>query len=88
MPINIAEAGLVAIFPEIDQIEDRTLRKAVVAIWLEIAQECAWSRLEEIPKNLEAEKHRRLTDHVRGVTRIVMDYIRGVLRKPVEEPAA
>ena len=72
MPINIAEAGLVANFPEIDQIEDRTLRKAVVAIWLEIAQECAWSRLEEIPKNLEAEKHRRLTDHVRGVTRMAL----------------
>jgi len=72
MPINIAEAGLVAIFPEIDQIEDRALRKAVVAIWLEIAQECAWSRLEDIPKNLEAEKHRRLTDHVRGVTRMAL----------------
>jgi hypothetical protein len=72
MPINIDEAGLTAIFPEIEQIENQALRKAVVAIWLEIAQECAWSRLEDIPKNLEAEKHRRLTDHIRGVTRMAL----------------
>jgi hypothetical protein len=72
MPINIDQAGLVAIFPEIEQIQDDALRRSVVAIWLEIAQECAWSRLEDIPKNLEAEKHRRLTDHVRGVTRMAL----------------
>jgi hypothetical protein len=72
MPINIDEAGLVSIFPEINDIQDAKLRQGVVAIWLEIAQECAWSRLEDIPKNLEGEKHRRLTDHVRGVTRIAL----------------
>jgi hypothetical protein len=72
MPINIDEAGLVAIFPELDDVRDKTLRKGVVAIWLEVAQECAWSRLEDIPKNLEAEKHRRLTDHIRGVTRMAL----------------
>ncbi|MGG5811125.1 HD domain-containing protein [Falsiroseomonas sp. CW058] len=72
MPINIDEAGLVTIFPEIEGIRDPALRRGVVAIWLEIAQECAWSRLEDIPKNLEAEKGRRLVDHVRGVTRIAL----------------
>jgi hypothetical protein len=72
MPINIDEAGLVALFPEISEIRDEKLRRGVIAIWLEIAQECAWNRLEEIPKNLEAEKHRRLTDHVRGVTRMAL----------------
>lgn len=72
MPINIDEAGLVAVFPEIEEIADPALRRGVVAIWLEVAQECAWSRLEDIPKNLEGEKHRRLTDHVRGVTRMAL----------------
>jgi putative nucleotidyltransferase with HDIG domain len=72
MPINIDEAGLVGIFPEIEEIKDPALRRGVVAIWLEIAAECPWDRLEDIPKNLEAEKHRRLIDHVRGVTRMAL----------------
>ena len=72
MPINIDEAGLVAVFPEIEEIRDAGLRRGVVAIWLEIAAECAWSRLEDIPKNLDVEKGRRLTDHIRGVTRIAL----------------
>lgn len=70
MPINIDEAGLVALFPEIDEIHDKALRRGVVSIWLEVAAECPWSRFEDIPKNMEAESGRRLTDHVRGVTRI------------------
>ncbi len=72
MPINIDEAGLTEIFPEIAEITDPTLRRAVIAIWLEIAAECSWDRLEDIPKNLEAERHRRLTDHIRGVTRMAL----------------
>jgi putative nucleotidyltransferase with HDIG domain len=72
MPINIDEAGLLAIFPEIAEITEPALRRGVVAIWLEIAAECAWSRLEDIPKNMEAERNRRLVDHVRGVTRMAL----------------
>lgn len=72
MPINIDEAGLVAIFPEIDEIKDPALRRGVVGIWLEIAAECPWSRFEDIPKNMDAEHHRRLTDHIRGVTRMAL----------------
>ncbi|HEV7264539.1 MAG TPA: hypothetical protein VGN83_06445 [Falsiroseomonas sp.] len=44
MPINIDEAGLAAIFPEIEEIQDPTLRRGVVAIWLEIVAECPWDR--------------------------------------------
>lgn len=72
MPVTIDEAGLRELFPEIDDIQDAALRQGVVDIWLEIAQECNWSRMEDIPKNLGSEKYRRLVDHVRGVTRMAM----------------
>jgi putative nucleotidyltransferase with HDIG domain len=72
MPINIDEAGLVAILLEINEIKDPALRRGVFEIWLEIAAECPWSRFEDIPKNTEAERARRLTDHVRGVTRTAL----------------
>jgi HD superfamily phosphohydrolase YqeK len=72
MAVRIDEAGLRDLFPEIDRIEDSALRRGVVAIWLEVAAECPWERFEDIPKNLEAERHRRLTDHIRGVTRMAM----------------
>jgi HD superfamily phosphohydrolase YqeK len=72
MAVRIDEAGLRALFPEIDRIEDQALRRAVVAIWLEVAAECAWQRFEDIPKNLEAERARRLIDHIRGVTRMAL----------------
>lgn len=72
MPINIDEAGLLRLFPEIAEIRDDRIRRSVTAIWLEVAAECPWSRLEDIPKNLEAERHRRLVDHVRVVTRMAL----------------
>lgn len=72
MAVRIDAAGLCRLFPEIEQIEDVALRRGVVAIWLEVAAECAWDRFEDIPKNLEAERFRRLTDHIRGVTRMAL----------------
>lgn len=72
MAVKIDEAGLVKLFPEIDQIKDAKLRRGVVDIWLEIAQECAWENFEDIPKNLDYERYRRLTDHIRGVTRMAI----------------
>lgn len=72
MGVRLDEADLVRLFPEIEQIRDTQLRAGVVAIWQEIAAECAWDRLEDIPKNLEAERHRRLVDHIRIVTRMAL----------------
>jgi len=72
MPVRIDEAGLRRLFPELDLIEDAALRRGVVAIWLEVAAECGWQRFEDVPKNLETERHRRLTDHIRGVTRMAL----------------
>lgn len=72
MPADIDEAGLLRLFPEIDEISDPAIRKGVINIWLRTASRCNWSRLEDVPKNLSSEKYRRLTDHVRGVTRMAM----------------
>ena len=70
MPVQIDEDGIRRLFPEIDQIQDSKLRQGVIDIWLEIAAECNWDRFEDIPKNLDAEKYRRLIDHIRGVTKM------------------
>jgi putative nucleotidyltransferase with HDIG domain len=72
MGLLLEEAALAALFPELNEIRDTQLRAGVTAIWQEIATECAWERLEDIPKNLEAERHRRLVDHVRIVTRMAL----------------
>ena len=72
MGMRITEAELHGLFPELSEISDPPLRAAVTAIWQEIAAECAWDRLDDIPKNLDAEKHRRLTDHIRIVTRMAL----------------
>ena len=70
--MTIDDADLVRLFPELNEIEDAQLRAGVIAIWREVAAECAWARLEDVPKNLEAERHRRLTDHIRIVTRMAL----------------
>lgn len=72
MPVTIDEAGLIRLFPEIQEIEDEGIRRGVVEIWLETAGECNWDRFEDVPKNLSHEKYRRLVDHIRGVTRMAM----------------
>lgn len=72
MPLTIGEAEVAALFPELTTIGDDAIRRAVAAIWIETAAECPWDDLRAIPKNLEAEKDRRLTDHVRIVTRMAL----------------
>lgn len=70
--MKIDEAELCEFFPEIDEIQDRKLRQGVVDIWMEVAQECKWERMQDIPKNLDAERYRPLVAHVRGVTRMAL----------------
>jgi putative nucleotidyltransferase with HDIG domain len=72
MAVTIDEAGVRRLFPEVDGIEDTTLRQGVLAIWIEVAAECAWERLEHAPKSLMAERFRTLVEHVRGVTRMAL----------------
>jgi putative nucleotidyltransferase with HDIG domain len=72
MAIQIDAEGIRKIFPEVDQIQDKTLREGVVEIWLELADETAWERFEDIPKNLTLEKHEPLIGHIQGVTRMAL----------------
>ncbi|MCC7426850.1 MAG: HD domain-containing protein [Alphaproteobacteria bacterium] len=72
MPAKIDAAEVRRIFPEVDQITDAKLRQGVIDIWIEVAAEMAWDKLEDIPKNLDVEKYRRLVDHIRGVTRMAL----------------
>jgi len=69
---EIDEAGLCALFLEINEIADKTIRKGVIDIWLKTARDCRWEQFEDVPKNTGAEKDRRLTDHIRGVTLMPM----------------
>ncbi len=61
-----------ALFPEVAQIQDPALRDGVVDIWLDLAQETAWERFEDIPKNLKEEKHMTLIGHIQGVTKMAL----------------
>lgn len=61
-----------ALFPEVEQIHDPDLRDGVVDIWLDLAQETAWERFEDIPKNLKEEKHMTLIGHIQGVTKMAL----------------
>lgn len=68
MAVSIDADGVRSLFPEVDDITDARLRQAVIDIWIEVGAECAWSRFEDVPKNLDAEKYRPLVQHIRGVT--------------------
>jgi HD superfamily phosphohydrolase YqeK len=72
MAVLLQEREVVHLFPQVDEITDASLRQGVIDIWIAIASECAWSRLQDVPKNLDAERSRQLLDHIRGVTRMAL----------------
>ncbi|GGE31316.1 phosphohydrolase [Agaricicola taiwanensis] len=72
MTIELDEAEIARLFPEINEIKDPSLRRGVIDIWIEVAREAPWDRLEDIPKNLDYERYRPLLGHIRGVTRMAM----------------
>ncbi len=72
MAIRIEADGIRKTFPEVDQIKDPKLRQGVIDIWLDIAGQSPWERLEDIPKNLTEEKHMPLVGHIQGVTRMAL----------------
>lgn len=72
MPITTTEAELVKLFPEINDISDKTIRQGVIDIWLKTARNCDWVRFEDVPKNLTSEKGRPLMAHIKGVTTMAM----------------
>lgn len=44
---------VVALFPQVADIQDEALRKAVVAVWQELWEMSAWTRLEDVPTSPE-----------------------------------
>ncbi len=72
MAFTVDEAEIRRLFPEVDTIRDPALRRGVIDIWIETGAECGWENIQQIPKSLGVEKHRRLVDHVRGVTRMAL----------------
>jgi hypothetical protein len=84
MAIDTSADEIRKIFSEVDQIADAKSREGVIKIWLELAAKTARERFEDIPKNLNLEKHETLDGHIQGVTRIsltlsdITKYIHGL----------
>jgi len=72
MAIQINVDGIRLLFPEVEKIQDQSLRDGVIEIWLDIAAETSWERFEDIPKNLTLEKHVTLVGHIQGVTQMAL----------------
>lgn len=65
------------LFPEINDLQDKTLADKVVQIWDEMWKESKWARIEDCPKSADASAY-RLVPHVRSVTRGCMAMARSV----------
>jgi len=81
MCIQLNKDDVRRLFPEVDEIQDESLREGVIDIWIETAAESSWERIEDVPKSLNAERYRRLVDHVRGVTRLALALAEGCERE-------
>ena len=72
MPQSLTIDDVGKIFPELYWIGDATLRTKVAEIWREMANEMPWDSVDEVPKNVNDEKHRTLVGHIRGVTQMAI----------------
>ncbi len=61
------EATIRELFPEVNEIRDRTLQDKVVQIWTQVWKTSEWTDLRDVPKN-ERIRAVSLVQHVRGVT--------------------
>lgn len=68
----LERTDITSIFPEVDEIGDPTLRSAVIDIWMEVAREMSWERLEDVPQNTRNLSYRNLVRHIRGVTAVAL----------------
>lgn len=70
MPQVISDNELIELLPEINEIEDETIRNGVIEIWKDVAAEMSWQDLREVPKSVGLDSCRSLIQHVRGVVQI------------------
>lgn len=65
--------AVLALFPELREISDETLRLAVVEIWIEVLAESAWLRIEDVPKHPhKVPASVTLVQHTRAVTQLAL----------------
>jgi putative nucleotidyltransferase with HDIG domain len=66
------ENDIIEHFPEIHDIQNTSLRTAVVRVWLLAVQKGGWQTIDDIPFTLLTSTERTLIDHTRTVTRMAM----------------
>ena len=74
------------LFPEINDLQDKTLAEKVVQIWDEMWKESKWARIEDCPKGADVWEY-KLVPHVRSVTQGCVAMARSVMANyaiPVE----
>ena len=57
--------------PEVEWIEDASLRKKVIETWQRAAERGGWKNLDDVPFTLLFENSGLLTEHTRRVTKLV-----------------
>ncbi|HEC94643.1 MAG TPA: hypothetical protein ENI45_01595, partial [Thermoplasmatales archaeon] len=58
------------IFPELEWINDTSLREKVIKVWFTAAERGGWKSLDDVPFTLLFEDSGLLTAHTRRVTRL------------------
>jgi putative nucleotidyltransferase with HDIG domain len=60
------------LFPEVDEIEDASLKDLVVKVWLVAMERGGWETIDSIPFTLLVPTEATLVEHTRRVTRMAM----------------
>lgn len=64
--------NIVDLFPEISDIQDKSLRAGVIESWLLAAKRGAWQRIDDIPFTLLIPTKKTLVAHTRIVTQMAV----------------
>ena len=65
-------SSISALFPELQEISDASLRTQVINTWSRAIELGGWSKVEEIPFTLMHPTTSTLIDHTRQVTALAM----------------
>jgi putative nucleotidyltransferase with HDIG domain len=69
---SVTRQTVLDLLPEVEQIEDPSLRGAVVDIWATAWTSSEWDQLQSCPKGIELPSTRTLVTHSRTVAEIAM----------------
>lgn len=65
-------SAVTEVFPELNLIQDQSLRKGVEEIWEEIFSEMPWNSIHDVPKGSKATAGEGLVEHIRSVTNMAV----------------